>query len=177
VKYTLINVDENSNKFWQCVVNTDHITTKWGRIGTVGQSKDEYTSSPQYTANCKIKEKLKKGYYNVTEERFNIMTEIAKTLGIYFKIDELCFVTDNDCLLSHVNKENLQNPDVKPIIYVGVKGQSKHGNIPTWDFIINLDGMYQINLNKHTFRYTNKKLISNSILSNGINKAIELLLL
>jgi DNA ligase 1 len=58
-------VEGKSNKFWEVVVNANEMTTRWGRIGSTGQSKtktfaDEAAAARQ--AEKLIDEKTKEGY-------------------------------------------------------------------------------------------------------------------
>ncbi|HQX52355.1 MAG TPA: DUF5724 domain-containing protein [Planctomycetaceae bacterium] len=58
-------VEGNSKKFWEIELNGNTVTTKWGRIGTNGQSKtksfaDESKAKTEY--DKLLKEKISKGY-------------------------------------------------------------------------------------------------------------------
>ncbi|MEZ6031739.1 MAG: DUF5724 domain-containing protein [Planctomycetaceae bacterium] len=58
-------VEGNSKKFWEIELNGNTVTTKWGRIGTDGQSKtktfaDESKAKTEY--DKLLKEKFSKGY-------------------------------------------------------------------------------------------------------------------
>ncbi|HEX6095229.1 MAG TPA: DUF4132 domain-containing protein [Thermoanaerobaculia bacterium] len=58
-------VDGASNKFWEVEVSGNDVTTRWGRIGTAGQSKTKTFASPaaaQKEHDDLVREKLAKGY-------------------------------------------------------------------------------------------------------------------
>ncbi|HJZ90046.1 MAG TPA: WGR domain-containing protein, partial [Gemmataceae bacterium] len=58
-------VDGKSNKFWEVWVSGGDMTTRWGRIGTDGQTKTKTFASPdkaQAEADKLIEEKTGKGY-------------------------------------------------------------------------------------------------------------------
>ncbi len=58
-------VEGTSSKFWEVEVAGAKLTTRWGRIGTDGQTKTATLGSPttaQTAADKQIKEKLAKGY-------------------------------------------------------------------------------------------------------------------
>jgi len=59
--YQYINASTNSRKFWAIHYDEGHgtYTTAWGRIGTVGQTKQGLSGSEALT---KIQEKISKGY-------------------------------------------------------------------------------------------------------------------
>ena len=58
-------VEGASNKFWEVEASGNDVTTRWGRIGTAGQSKTKTFASPaaaQKEQDDLIREKLAKGY-------------------------------------------------------------------------------------------------------------------
>lgn len=70
VEHVLHNTTGGSNKFWSVSIDpkTNDITKKWGKIGTVGQSKVWHYASAaaaKKAATDWISEKLKGGYYPV----------------------------------------------------------------------------------------------------------------
>jgi DNA ligase 1 len=61
--------EDGSSKFWEVSVSGSAMTTKWGRIGTEGQSKTKTFATPekaQTEADKLIAEKTKKGYTETT---------------------------------------------------------------------------------------------------------------
>jgi predicted DNA-binding WGR domain protein len=59
-------VEGASNKFWEVDVSGNDVTTRWGRIGTAGQSKTKTFASPaaaQKEHDDLVREKLAKGYH------------------------------------------------------------------------------------------------------------------
>ena len=64
-------VDESSNKFWEIHLDGSNVTTRWGRIGTAGQSKTlEFASLQKARAkhDALVAEKTGKGYREITNE-------------------------------------------------------------------------------------------------------------
>ena len=61
-------IDETSSKFWEVEVVGDEVTTRWGRIGTAGQSKSKTyasESAARLDADAQLAKKLKGGYLEV----------------------------------------------------------------------------------------------------------------
>jgi DNA ligase 1 len=59
-----------SNKFWEVSQSGNNMTTRWGRIGSAGQSKTKTFADEQAAANATanlIKEKTDKGYVERTK--------------------------------------------------------------------------------------------------------------
>ena len=54
--------DEKSHKFWEVSFDDASFTTRWGRVGTDGQSKTKDSSAPAVDAEKQVKSKTKKGY-------------------------------------------------------------------------------------------------------------------
>ena len=63
-------VEGNSSKFWEVSTDGNDLTTRWGRIGSDGQSKTKTFASPE-KANAErdalIKSKLDGGYEEIEE--------------------------------------------------------------------------------------------------------------
>ncbi len=57
--------DEKSHKFWEISHDATSVTTRWGRIGTNGQSKTKDVADPAALVAKQIKSKTKKGYVEV----------------------------------------------------------------------------------------------------------------
>ena len=67
----LVNTTGGSNKFWEGEVSAKELTTRWGAVGTKGQSKAESFESAaaaKVALEKKIKEKLGKGYVAAAAE-------------------------------------------------------------------------------------------------------------
>lgn len=63
-------VEGTSNKFWEVSVAGSELTTRWGRIGTAGQSKTKTYASPEAAAKERdslIESKRAGGYREVTQ--------------------------------------------------------------------------------------------------------------
>jgi len=63
-------VQGNSNKFWEVSQSGNNMTTRWGRIGSAGQSKTKTFADDQSAANAMadlIKEKTDEGYLERTK--------------------------------------------------------------------------------------------------------------
>ena len=87
---------DHRNAFWSYEYQGDcSVITKWGRIGTSGQSqtKDYGSSSRRDREISKlISEKINKGYKPETEESLQKETAVAEALGSQSKIQNLYFV-------------------------------------------------------------------------------------
>ena len=62
-------VEGNSSKFWEIFVNGKVITTRWGRIGSEGQTKTEMCATRNVAINTSTKyciSKIRKGYVETT---------------------------------------------------------------------------------------------------------------
>ncbi len=73
-------VDESSNKFWEIHLDGSSVTTRWGRIGTAGQSKTLELASPEKARakhDALVAEKTGKGYREITSERLVTATSAA----------------------------------------------------------------------------------------------------
>ena len=57
--------DGKSNKFWEISSDSSSFTTRWGRIGTDGQTKTKDAADPAAEVAKQIKGKTKKGYVEV----------------------------------------------------------------------------------------------------------------
>ena len=73
-----------SSKFWRVRVDGKHLHVTYGRIGTDGKTQlDVFNSSgeAERKAAQKIQEKLGKGYYEVTDSRDRLKTEVTPDGG------------------------------------------------------------------------------------------------
>ncbi len=67
----LVNTTGGSNKFWEGEVSAKELTTRWGAVGTKGQSKAESFESAaaaKVALEKKTKDKLGKGYVAAVDE-------------------------------------------------------------------------------------------------------------
>lgn len=58
----------SSSKFWEIEIESNKLTTRWGKIGTAGQTKTLELASEQEAKSQSdklVKEKCKKGYIEV----------------------------------------------------------------------------------------------------------------
>jgi predicted DNA-binding WGR domain protein len=125
-KKILICSEEGSNKFWMYEHEDGEyvVTTRHGRLGTKGGKPTVKKFSDSYSRDDfidrKTDEKYSKGYEDVTEEEFEIQTEIAKQIGTSSKIDEMKFVTEDDFVLSEVDKKKLHDPKIRAQVYARI---------------------------------------------------------
>ena len=64
--------DLKSEKFWEVSVKSKVITTRWGKVGTAGQSKSKELDSPALAkaeAEKQKVSKIKKGYKEIPEKK------------------------------------------------------------------------------------------------------------
>lgn len=64
--------DGKSTKFWQVTVDGDTVTTRWGKIGTTGQSKTKSYDSSEAAEKDALQQKngkIKKGYLEASPHR------------------------------------------------------------------------------------------------------------
>lgn len=85
------NTTGSSNKFWSYEIDGTQITFKWGRVGTTGQQKTEPYSPGKLSK--KIRDKTKKGYEEINEEKLEKETTLAEGLGFRTKIQKMDFVS------------------------------------------------------------------------------------
>lgn len=84
----------NSNKFYELTISetnsgTWNLNTKWGRIGTFGTEQNRAYTGPAtvyFKANEKIKEKLKKGYEEVTSGKWESVPSEKKEVKENFSL-------------------------------------------------------------------------------------------
>ena len=85
-------VEGSANKFWSYEKNGTDVVVKWGRCGLSGQSLvQQFGSSAAADAFIaqKVREKIRKGYKQVTQEEMKKQVDLAKELGWQHKIDKL----------------------------------------------------------------------------------------
>jgi predicted DNA-binding WGR domain protein len=87
-----LNQTDVHNKFWSYEVIGNDVLVKWGRVGLVGESQVKEFSSDsaqQKFIADKVREKEKKGYKLVTQEKIKQETQTAKELGWQYKIQRI----------------------------------------------------------------------------------------
>ncbi len=65
-------IDDSSSKFWEIVLSGHDVTTRWGRIGSEGQSKTKSCGSPEKARaeyDKLVTEKTSKGYVEVAPSK------------------------------------------------------------------------------------------------------------
>lgn len=71
-KFVLTSATDNNNKFWEYIIYDDNsLEVKWGRVGTVGQSKKSSAFNRSKDVDAKVREKTGKGYREI-----KIITEV-----------------------------------------------------------------------------------------------------
>jgi len=110
------NTTGSSNKFWSYEINGNQITFKWGRVGTTGQTKVEPYQS--HKLSKKIREKQKKGYDQINEEKLEKETTLAEGLGFRTKIQKLDFVRIHTLKNKKIKITNLDEYDSNEYIFV-----------------------------------------------------------
>jgi len=116
---TYICNDEQHNKFWSFEVNGTTVEIKWGRIGLDerGQTKSFASDAAmQKFINSKVKEKIDKGYKEVTSQKLKEETKTAHTLGPTNKIYRMLWVSKKNNDLTQITKY-----DPKKYVYVEIQ--------------------------------------------------------
>lgn len=108
--------DEKSSKFWEVTVEEATMTTRWGKVGSSGQSavkQFETQSAAEAEANKKILEKSKKGYQvcGVREEQ-----DESSSAGISTPVSEI----QGDVLY----RENPKNNSKFDFYYASLNGSN-----------------------------------------------------
>lgn len=103
-KVLLVCKDGKSNKYWRYeIVDDKHVNVTFGRIGVVNPTK-EHTFYNVYERDKFISEKMaeksKKGYKPEIEEKLAVDAEVAKRLGVHYKVQrfEWCSVPSDKSL-------------------------------------------------------------------------------
>jgi predicted DNA-binding WGR domain protein len=112
------NTSENSNKFWAYEIDGKSVTITWGRVGLEGESQQKsFDSSYDLDAfvQKKIREKEKKGYKKITEQKLKKETKTADALGSQNKIQRMLWVSRKDKKLSQIDAY-----DPKQFVYVEI---------------------------------------------------------
>lgn len=143
----LIHEGGKHNKFWSSEIRPDHtVITRWGRLGTKGQSKTfEFNSdwAAQDFIDKKVTEKLRKGYREVEPEILDLKKLQAELTGPEYKIKYLKFVKprsveenvyDANVYDAIQNEVALADPNYKPMIYCELRLTR-----PTWNVKLLID--------------------------------------
>ena len=104
-----INNVDHHNKFWSYEQTGSSVRYEWGRIGGSSESQTkEYSSVNGANSEIasKLKDKMKKGYKEATEEKLADETETAKMLGAQYKISKVLWVEKSDKALHQLNEYN-----------------------------------------------------------------------
>lgn len=156
----LLNDSEKHNKVWSAELTNNNgvitVETKWGRLGTKGQSKTE-TFYSEYEAKHAIEkkrnEKERKGYFEVEESDYFLKQLEAEIVGSECKIGNLHFVepiepnwqiAETDFEI--IKPKNLNDPSYNPKILCTL--QLRGGISRT--LIITLDAIYDVVINGTT---------------------------
>jgi len=127
MKTILIHQDDIHNKFWIAEYNksTKIVTTKWGRIGTKGQSKTKPFPT-DYQAESWISsatyKKQEKGYVNqydykpITDHTLQKLATIAAIIGTQNKCQDPQWVEIdlNNKSYKKIDENRLQHPECYP---------------------------------------------------------------
>jgi predicted DNA-binding WGR domain protein len=136
----LVCTGDKHNKFY-IIEHTggnwpDVVSTRWGRIGTKGQSSTKVKDS----YNAIIDKRWSKGYYKISKEQFEQMTAVAQAIGTAHKINGLKWVNILDpdkmqigAALSGIDcqsapPEVLADPNNNPAIVVSIRLRKKSGD-------------------------------------------------
>ena len=143
----LINREEEHNKFWivRYDPTTHDVITKWGRVGTKGQSKTFHFSGSSGAFNhirTKEAEKRRKGYTIIDASALQRMTVEASLVGSNNKCVEFRwgeFVSYDDDILSFdpVEESRIMHPDCNPVPMFLVTMRDQTGELNAWFSIYN----------------------------------------
>jgi len=145
-----VNTLGTSNKFWIYESNSNtHVTIKWGRIGSIGQSqiKQFYNKYKMDSfIETKVAEKINEGYKQVSDDEFAIHTKIAEAIGTGVKIDRVFFVEERGNWLNKLDGKKLHDPNIKPLLYVRIVGRkTANADTPIVNMLINVDDAFVLN--------------------------------
>lgn len=136
----LVFTDGKANKFWRYDIKSSSskwsVTTHWGRIGLIGQSKTKTFgssySAEQY-ANDKMAEKNRKGYREATDEEFEMLKLQADVVGRFNKVGDICWLKRSNRKGWYDKVENTDiftNPNIVPHLRVEIWIRTKDGAQP-----------------------------------------------
>lgn len=136
--------EKTSNKYWKYNLTQLSVYCEWGRIGAPPQgdvTKNFYSMGElNKWLGSKIREKEKKGYKEVTEEKLEKQNSIATKLGFRNKISRMEWVRKiNNKLIKTANYD----PD--ELIYVEVlDSYSSNANKKIWKLLLSKSGSWSI---------------------------------
>lgn len=148
----LLNDSEKHNKVWSAeLTNNGVITveTKWGRLGTKGQSKTE-TFYSEYEAKHAIEkkrnEKERKGYFEIDEAEYRLKHLEAEIVGSECKIIDLHFVeltgeTEGKTQYRVVHPTNLSDPSCTPQVLCTLQLRTGIQSL-----LVDINGIHNINV-------------------------------
>lgn len=114
-----INKEDSSNKWWSYEIKENNsLYLEWGRVGSTPKDKTKRFSSNselQEYLTGKIREKHKKKYKEVNEEKLSNENTLAKKLGFRNKISKMLFVSKGKLKLTEIGAY-----DPEQYIYVEV---------------------------------------------------------
>jgi len=119
MKKILINSEGAHNKFWRYETSGNSVTVEWGRVGLAGDEQVKKFDNPtemQKFIDKKMREKIRKGYAEVTKEKLKNETKTAQELGTQHKISRLLFVDQRGNNQLH----QISNYDPKRYVYVEI---------------------------------------------------------
>jgi predicted DNA-binding WGR domain protein len=140
----------SKNKFWNVEKISDtELKVVWGRIGAKGQSKN-YTFEGRFGkyeanefASKKLHEKLRKGYTEIPDDRFQILAAQAAAIGTRNKIYKLQWVKMTQGSFVEVDDIQLSDPDITPALYL--RADIKTGKATrTYELLIKADGVQRV---------------------------------
>ncbi len=185
MKQTLINREDDSNKFWSAETSEDDLSviTKWGRLGLAGQTKIEDTGSKarsEYVLRELVRNKINKGGYEaVSENTYYKLTSIAKGIGTKNKLKRYHFLECGKTSTNEIKESDLINAK-NPGIFAEISGNINMALIFTADGIYKVTGLMKSSgfgsipapLNKMTSRITEES--ENWEMANKIQQAVML---
>lgn len=117
-KVTYHCAEDQHNKFWEYEITGNSVWVHWGRVGgTEDEQTKSFSSSYEVTEfiTKKVREKVKKGYKQVTQQAIKKEVKTAQAIGAQNKISKMLWVSRKDNLLSKIDAY-----DPKQYVYVEV---------------------------------------------------------
>ena len=129
----IIRTTGKHNEFWEGRVEPRsdgwYFVARYGRIGTKGSEKpkkffDEWEA--KNALDSKMDEKYRKGYRDVSEKEFEILTMAAKQLGTAHKIERIRWLRKHDNgLFTEIDVKQMVDPSVVMALAVHTTQRSK----------------------------------------------------
>jgi len=145
----LVCNEENHNKFWACRYDesTKIVHSRWGRIGTGGQTQ-QVTMANDYEAaeliDKKRREKGRKGYNPVDRKKFDEMNLQAAIVGTNNKCHSLRWVNVKEAGFSLATDTELQDPNCNPGIWINVQTKKVYDGRSGFEFLLTADHVYDL---------------------------------